>query len=78
MGSKYDENDRPSITLSGQNLRRIKQRMNCLDLYNQQTIIKHLHINSIIIWTFANSCGICCVADTQSPFVAKQKGNGEE
>ena len=29
-------------------------------------------------WTFENSCGICCVADTQIPFVAKQKGNSEE
>ena len=28
--------------------------------------------------TFENSCGICCVADTQTPFVAKIKGNGKE
>ena len=36
---KTNKRDRPSIILSGQILIRIKQRINCLDLYNQQTII---------------------------------------
>lgn len=32
-----------------------------------------------LVWTLAKKCGMCCVAETQAPFVATQSyGKGED